>query len=373
MALVSDAGLPGVNDPGARLIAVGARARAPGHGAARARPRSRRRSSRAASSASATRSSATCRAGASELDAALGGAGRLDAGRRSRSSRRSACPRAWPRSPRSIRTRPVAVCRELTKKFEEVVRGAAAEVAARFSAGAEGRDHARRRPGRRLQPPEDEAVAAVAELVAAGLSRRSAADSSRGSRASQNRRTAATSRSDAQERLASVASTLSVRLLRGLGRRRARRRSAGTHAPAVLDERLGAGAEDTRGARPREHDLVARHGDLDRDPGSRGRSACGSRSGSRSVPAGRRGGRYPNCLCVPLELRAIIPTLSRFAEPETRVRIIDREVTFYITTPIYYVNSTPHIGHAYTTIAADVVARHHRQRGETHVLPHRDG
>jgi methionyl-tRNA synthetase len=36
---------------------------------------------------------------------------------------------------------------------------------------------------------------------------------------------------------------------------------------------------------------------------------------------------------------------------------------FYVTTPIYYVNSTPHIGHAYTTIAADVLARHHRQRG----------
>jgi methionyl-tRNA synthetase len=39
-------------------------------------------------------------------------------------------------------------------------------------------------------------------------------------------------------------------------------------------------------------------------------------------------------------------------------------MTFYVTTPIYYVNSTPHIGHAYTTIAADVLARHHRQRGE---------
>jgi methionyl-tRNA synthetase len=39
-------------------------------------------------------------------------------------------------------------------------------------------------------------------------------------------------------------------------------------------------------------------------------------------------------------------------------------VTFYLTTPIYYVNSTPHIGHAYTTIAADVVVRHHRQQGE---------
>jgi methionyl-tRNA synthetase len=38
--------------------------------------------------------------------------------------------------------------------------------------------------------------------------------------------------------------------------------------------------------------------------------------------------------------------------------------SFYVTTPIYYVNSTPHVGHAYTTIAADILTRHHRQRGE---------
>ena len=31
--------------------------------------------------------------------------------------------------------------------------------------------------------------------------------------------------------------------------------------------------------------------------------------------------------------------------------------TFYVTTPIYYVNDKPHIGHAYTTILADVLAR----------------
>ena len=37
---------------------------------------------------------------------------------------------------------------------------------------------------------------------------------------------------------------------------------------------------------------------------------------------------------------------------------------FYLTTPIYYVNADPHIGHAYTTIMADVIARHHRQLGE---------
>ena len=37
--------------------------------------------------------------------------------------------------------------------------------------------------------------------------------------------------------------------------------------------------------------------------------------------------------------------------------------SFYITTPIYYVNGRPHIGSAYTTIAADVVARFYRQQG----------
>jgi methionyl-tRNA synthetase len=39
-------------------------------------------------------------------------------------------------------------------------------------------------------------------------------------------------------------------------------------------------------------------------------------------------------------------------------------VSFYVTTPIYYVNAAPHLGHAYSTIGADVLARHMRQRGE---------
>ena len=38
---------------------------------------------------------------------------------------------------------------------------------------------------------------------------------------------------------------------------------------------------------------------------------------------------------------------------------------FYVTTPIYYVNDKPHIGHAYTTIVADVLARYHRSLGDT--------
>jgi methionyl-tRNA synthetase len=39
-------------------------------------------------------------------------------------------------------------------------------------------------------------------------------------------------------------------------------------------------------------------------------------------------------------------------------------MSFYVTTPIYYVNAAPHLGHAYSTIGADILARHMRQRGE---------
>ena len=40
------------------------------------------------------------------------------------------------------------------------------------------------------------------------------------------------------------------------------------------------------------------------------------------------------------------------------------EKKYYLTTPIYYVNARPHIGHAYTTIVADVLARRHRLLGK---------
>ncbi|HEU4635068.1 MAG TPA: class I tRNA ligase family protein, partial [Edaphobacter sp.] len=46
----------------------------------------------------------------------------------------------------------------------------------------------------------------------------------------------------------------------------------------------------------------------------------------------------------------------------------DAQKKFYLTTPIYYVNARPHIGHAYTTIAADVIARRQRTLlGESNV------
>lgn len=49
------------------------------------------------------------------------------------------------------------------------------------------------------------------------------------------------------------------------------------------------------------------------------------------------------------------------ADPYTGPAMSDR---FYVTTPIYYVNADPHVGHAYTTIMTDILARHHRQRGD---------
>jgi len=51
---------------------------------------------------------------------------------------------------------------------------------------------------------------------------------------------------------------------------------------------------------------------------------------------------------------------ARATPPRTSLR----SLPYYVTTPIYYVNAQPHLGHAYTTIAADVLARHMRQRGE---------
>src|SRR3990167_5571061 len=37
---------------------------------------------------------------------------------------------------------------------------------------------------------------------------------------------------------------------------------------------------------------------------------------------------------------------------------------FFVTTPIYYINDVPHIGHAYATFATDILARYHRAKGD---------
>src|SRR5207237_7072043 len=68
--------------------------------------------------------------------------------------------------------------------------------------------------------------------------------------------------------------------------------------------------------------------------------------------------------CSPLSprWRSFLPP-SRAAGPANGAVTVKSMSRFYLTTPIYYVNSTPHIGHAYTTCAADILVRHQQQRG----------
>ena len=89
-------------------------------------------------------------------------------------------PRRLPGSLRSLAEadpgRPVAVCRELTKRFEEIVRGSAREVAARFTEAPKGEITLVLGPAEVASVPEDDALVAVVELVEAGVPRRRAAD-----------------------------------------------------------------------------------------------------------------------------------------------------------------------------------------------------
>jgi 16S rRNA (cytidine1402-2'-O)-methyltransferase len=176
VALVSDAGLPGIADPGARLVAAARAAGVP----------------------------VTVLPGASAVETALVASGLLDG----RYQFVGFLPRAeaalaglweesrqWPgptvafespqRLPATLQSlaaadpsREVAVCRELTKRFEEVVRGSAAEVAGRFDRPPKGEITLVLGPAEAPAGAAGEAaaVAAVAELVEAGLPRRRAAE-----------------------------------------------------------------------------------------------------------------------------------------------------------------------------------------------------
>jgi 16S rRNA (cytidine1402-2'-O)-methyltransferase len=176
VALASDAGLPGVNDPGARLI----------------------------SAAIERGVGVTVLPGPSAVETALVASGLVGeryafVGYLPRS--REALGRLWEetagwtwpvvafespkRLPASLRSladadaeRPVAVCRELTKRFEEVVRGSVGDVAERFAEPPKGEITLVLGPA---TPGTDgsgsaDALAAVRELAAAGLPRRRAAE-----------------------------------------------------------------------------------------------------------------------------------------------------------------------------------------------------
>jgi len=174
VALVSDAGLPGVNDPGARLIAAALEAGVP---------------VTVLPGASAVETALVASGYAGDQYRFLGylprAAGALasvweELARWPHPAVAFESPRRLPATLRSLATalpgRPVAVCRELTKAFEEVVRGRAVEVATRFPEPPKGEITLVLGPGELTGPDEGAAVAAVTELVAAGVPRRQAAD-----------------------------------------------------------------------------------------------------------------------------------------------------------------------------------------------------
>jgi 16S rRNA (cytidine1402-2'-O)-methyltransferase len=173
-ALVSDAGLPGVNDPGGRLLAAALEAGVP----------------------------VSVLPGPSAVETALVASGLGAAEYRflgylpRREAELAALwhdGRTWPyaavafespkRLPRSLASlaaidpeRRVAVCRELTKHFEEVARGTAAELAGRFAEPPKGEVTVVLAPGSADDDRSADAVAAVQRLVAGGAPRRLAAD-----------------------------------------------------------------------------------------------------------------------------------------------------------------------------------------------------
>jgi 16S rRNA (cytidine1402-2'-O)-methyltransferase len=178
IALVSDAGLPGISDPGARLVAA----------------------------ALDSGVDVTVRPGPSAVETALVASGFAAERyqylgflpRRDRALAQlweELAQSTWPavafesprRLPKTLRSlaiadpdRPVAVCRELTKRHEQIVRGRVSEVAARFSEAPRGEITLVIGPGGRGRPVLDAGaeagVQAVAELVAAGVARRRAAE-----------------------------------------------------------------------------------------------------------------------------------------------------------------------------------------------------
>lgn len=170
MALVSDAGMPGISDPGARIV-------------------------RAAIQAGID---VTVLPGPSAVETALVASGL--AGERYRflgflprgakdwselagvpfPSVAFESPQRLPATLRSLAeadpSREIAVCRELTKRFEEVARGTAAELAGRFSEPPKGEITLVIGPAAAVAADEGVALAAVAELVEAGVPRRRAAE-----------------------------------------------------------------------------------------------------------------------------------------------------------------------------------------------------
>ncbi len=174
-ALVSDAGLPGVNDPGARIVEA---AIAEGIAVTVLPGPSAVETALVASGLAAAqyRFLGYLPRREAELDALWDEARTWELATVAFESPRR-LPGSLARLARSDPERRVAVCRELTKLHEEVVRGTAAELAARFaSSTVKGEVTIVVAPGMPASPELEEAVTAVEDLVAAGATRRAAVD-----------------------------------------------------------------------------------------------------------------------------------------------------------------------------------------------------
>lgn len=174
VTLASDAGLPGVNDPGARLIAA-----AIGEGL----------EVTVLPGPSAVETALVASGLVGERYAFVGYVPRTAKGREDLWAETKGwrwpvvafeSPRRLPASLASLALvapdRPVAVCRELTKRFEEVIRGTAEEVAAQVTEPPKGEITLVLGELEPVSGDEDDALAAVAELVEAGAGRKQAAD-----------------------------------------------------------------------------------------------------------------------------------------------------------------------------------------------------
>ena len=293
--------------------------------------------------------------------------------------------------------RSVAVARELTKRYEQVVRGTLADVSSDSTTGERtGRardrrrsgadapsevdnetvDEGRRRAGARSPSDERAMPPPRRSRDELGVSKRRAYDA--GCRGDARRRDG-----QASTRLSSLAQPLqtcfsrSVPQVVGTPADRALRFDLQEHQPAFLDmdveEVAFADAED-----------LAKFGRV-RRPGPTGR--CGeqcrpiSRCSPRPVPI--RSPRSSGCTGVDRwgrpehrfwksAARALIARSRTVSNtPPGRMGADASAPTFYVTTPIYYVNDVPHIGHAYTTVAgrrAHPVAAPVRRRRR---VPHR--
>lgn len=174
LALVTDAGLPGISDPGARLVAAALEAGVP---------------VTVLPGASAVETALVASGFAAERYQFLGYLPRTEAGQDALWAELRRWP--WPavafESPQrlpatlarlalAVPERRIAVCRELTKQFEEVVRGTPAELAGRFDRPPRGEITLVFGPAEPDAPDPGEGARAVSELVAAGVPRRHAAD-----------------------------------------------------------------------------------------------------------------------------------------------------------------------------------------------------